>query len=94
MPIPNDNIQSRDLLLQKKVLFADMGNTGKVRRTRTVAWLCPKCLLEDPDFTAKAYPDRPEIREITDPDEYLLLTQPPPYAQGDTDAESYDPSGY
>jgi hypothetical protein len=96
MPIPGNNIASRDMLLQKKVMFADMGTYGKVRRTRTVGWLCPKCLLEDPDYNAKKYPDRPEIREITDPDEYMLMTQPRPYAQGvDLDAdESYRPSGY
>lgn len=41
--------EQRDNLTQKKVQFGDMGQGG-VRRSRTVAWLCDECLVNDADY--------------------------------------------
>lgn len=94
MPVEGDNEQSRDLLLQKKVVFATLGSNYTVKLTRTVDWLCKDCLLHDADYMAEPYPRRRLISEIEDNEEYLRITNPS-YAQGDSDAdEPYRPAGY
>lgn len=40
----------RELLLAKKVVFVEMGEGGRVQRSRVTEWLCPKCISEDPDW--------------------------------------------
>lgn len=88
MPVPGDNFQSKDLLLAKKVYFFQMGHSGKAVRTRTVEWLCPACIEQDPDWNAPEYPERRFIKDITDPEEYLMLTDPTfAHEQGDPGAE-------
>lgn len=38
----------RDLLTAKKVLFNEIGKGGRTLRSRTVDWLCPDCVKQDP----------------------------------------------
>lgn len=38
----------KDQLRAKQVSFAELGRGGKIIKRRTVAWLCPKDLAQDP----------------------------------------------
>lgn len=56
----------RDQLVTKRIQFKEMGMNGKVRETRTVAWLCEvkgsdgkTCLERDGDFGREPYVDAP-----------------------------------
>lgn len=45
----------KEMLVVKKVLFAEMGTTGRTLKTRVVAWLCPPCTKEDEAWLQKDY---------------------------------------
>lgn len=40
----------RDLLTCKKAVFLEMGSGAATHRSRVVAWLCPKDLVNDEDW--------------------------------------------
>lgn len=42
----------RDQLSSKKVMFAGIGNSTTVFRSRTVDWLCENCLGADDDYNS------------------------------------------
>lgn len=42
--------EERDDLTVKRSIFFEFGTRGKQKRSRTVAWLCPRCTQEDPDW--------------------------------------------
>jgi len=44
------NATARSMLTVKKVLFTGMGAGAKTNRARVVAWLCPTCTKNDPDW--------------------------------------------
>lgn len=60
------NVRKRDELIAKRIQFREMGMTGKVLETRTVAWLCKvigkggkTCLQRDADYGRVAYTEAP-----------------------------------
>lgn len=54
----------REILSAKKVSFHAIGVKGRMLRSRTVAWLCPRCLVRDPAWTAEAYAASPGMADI------------------------------
>lgn len=48
-------VTPRHLLLVKKALFTGMGSGAKTHRARVIAWLCPDCTKQDPDWNAEPY---------------------------------------
>lgn len=40
----------RELLTVKKVLFVEMGAGGRTLKSRVLDWLCPSCVVGDPDY--------------------------------------------
>lgn len=51
-------------LSSKKVLFGGVGLNASVFRTRTVAWLCERCLGRDPDYNFPKDMSKNERMEI------------------------------
>lgn len=47
--------EARELLTVKKVAFLEMGIGGRTHKSRVVDWLCPKCVLDDPDWQREAF---------------------------------------
>lgn len=45
----------RELLTVKKVSFVEMGVGGRTLQSRVVAWLCPSCVKEDPDWNREPF---------------------------------------
>ena len=93
MPMPGDQVASRDMLRQKKVVFAEMGNFGRIKLSRVVDWLCPDCLLHDEDFLRPPYSGRRKLFQVTDPHEFLMLTDPA-YAQAHLEDDSAEQDPY
>lgn len=54
----------KDELSSKKVLFGGVGLGASVFRTRTVAWLCERCLGKDPDYNFPKDMSKNERMEI------------------------------
>lgn len=48
-------IEQREELVVKKALFVTMGAGSSTVRSRVVAWLCPTCRVEDPDWVRTQY---------------------------------------
>lgn len=49
----------RELLTVVKVSFNEMGVGGRTLRSRVIAWLCPKCLKENPHWNRVPFQDTP-----------------------------------
>lgn len=49
----------REKLTVKRAIFAVMGAGGRIKRSRTLGFLCPKCLDADPDYNRVALDDAP-----------------------------------
>lgn len=49
------NTESRDKLVAKKVMFQELGERPKTIKSRTTAWLCVRCLVQDPDWKRERY---------------------------------------
>lgn len=45
----------REMLTVKKVVFLEMGLGGRTIRSRVSAWLCPHCLVRDPDYNREKF---------------------------------------
>lgn len=56
-----DKPTKRELLVVKKIHFLGIGVRAKTLKTRTQGWLCPDCLVRDPDWKKEAY-DAPGLR--------------------------------
>lgn len=55
-----DEVPAKEDLVAKRVQFREMGPSGKVLRTRVVAWICKKrCIDRDPDYRRPAYEASP-----------------------------------
>lgn len=52
-------LYQKEQLTVKRVQYRDMGQNGKVIKTRGTAWLCPEHLAADPDFNRPAYDAAP-----------------------------------
>lgn len=48
-------LTSPELLTIKKVVFAPRTRPQKTVKSRTVVWLCERCLEDDADWNRKAY---------------------------------------
>lgn len=48
-------VTPRDRLTVKKSVFTTMGSPSKTVKSRVKAWLCPDCLVKDPDWNLEAY---------------------------------------
>lgn len=46
----SDASEAREKLTAKSAVFKTVGAHGRTLRSRTTAWLCNECLLEDPEF--------------------------------------------
>ena len=46
---PEDGID-REHLMVKRVLFQNMGEGGRIHKSRNLAWLCPACVAKDADW--------------------------------------------
>lgn len=44
----------RDKLAVKKVMFVTMGAGSKTIKSRVTEWLCPRCIVSDPDWNRKS----------------------------------------
>ncbi len=53
-------VEHRDKLTVKKVSFHGMGARARTYKSRVIAWLCPECLKNDPDWQRDAYTDPAE----------------------------------
>lgn len=51
----------RELLTVKKVHFLEIGAGAKTVKTRTEAWLCPRCLVADPIYKLERW-DAPGMK--------------------------------
>lgn len=49
----------RDKMMCQKVSFHEMGKGGRLIRTRTVAWLCPSCVSQDPVWNSEPWTSAP-----------------------------------
>lgn len=49
------NVTDRDLLVVKKVQYQELGLKPMTLRSRSVAWLCPKCVARDPHWRQEPY---------------------------------------
>ena len=47
--------ENRNRLTVKKATFTEMGEGARVVRSRVVAWLCPSCVVDDPDYNREAF---------------------------------------
>lgn len=57
---------SRDELFVKRIQFVQLGNLGKVIRSRTVEWLCLDHMNQDADYQREAFQESPGFKnEIT-----------------------------
>lgn len=54
-PVGPSGESVKEMLVVKKVLFAEMGVTGRTLKTRVVAWLCADCTKDDPAWQQKDY---------------------------------------
>lgn len=54
-------LTNRSLMLTKKILFQTMGKEGRWMKTRTVDWLCPRCVAHDSDWNEPAHRGRPQV---------------------------------
>lgn len=52
-----NEVVERDKLTVKKVSFHGMGARARTYKSRVIAWLCPTCLRNDPDWKREAYTD-------------------------------------
>lgn len=52
-------ITSPELLTIKRVQFAARSQPAKIVKSRTVLWLCEKCLALDPEWNLPAYKGAP-----------------------------------
>lgn len=43
------------LLVTKKVMFQELGESPRTLKSRTVAWLCPSCVANDSDWRRPPY---------------------------------------
>lgn len=50
-----DTVTERELLLAKKINFVGIGAGGKLVRSRTKHWMCPKCVSADEDWNLKDF---------------------------------------
>lgn len=58
-------------LYVKRATFKEVGKGGRLKRTRTVSWLCiipqpdgsPSCLHKDPDWNKPAYLESPGMMD-------------------------------
>lgn len=48
-------LASKELLTIKRVNFMKRLTPSKTLKSRTVAWLCEKCLSNDPEWNTKRY---------------------------------------
>lgn len=48
-----EGVEPRDLLTVKKILFVEMGAGGRSIRSRVADWLCPSCVVADPDWNLR-----------------------------------------
>lgn len=55
----------RELLTVKRVTFHEFGKNGRMIKSRTSAWLCPKHRDEDPDWIAEPYEQQRKVKEAT-----------------------------
>lgn len=53
----------RAVLVVKRAVFQTMGKNQKTLRSRTVSWLCPECILRDPDWNQSIYTDSPGLKK-------------------------------
>lgn len=53
------DITSKELLTIKRVSFANRTTPQRVKRSRTVHWLCEGCLEKDPDWHREAWKGSP-----------------------------------
>jgi hypothetical protein len=50
-----DRETPRAQVLAKVVRFTTLGASYKIRKSRTIGYLCPKCLEKDSDYTVEPY---------------------------------------
>lgn len=62
----------KENLVVRRVQFREMGQGGKVLRTRTGEWLCrvaqqdgsPSCLEQDPAWTQERFTESPGMQDV------------------------------
>lgn len=54
-------VTNREKLTVKKVIFAKIGAGGRIRKSRTLAWLCFDCLKTDADWNIERF-DAPGLK--------------------------------
>ncbi len=47
--------KGRDELVVKRVQFVGMGVGADILRSRVTDWLCPDCIVEDPDYLREKF---------------------------------------
>lgn len=52
----------RDLLTVMKVVFTEMGQGGKILRSRTVGWLCDECVEKNDYWNLQAFTSAPGMK--------------------------------
>lgn len=62
-PVGPNGEPTKEMLVVKKVLFAEMGTTGRTIKTRVTDWLCAECVKEDPAWQQKDYEFQRALRE-------------------------------
>lgn len=55
---------SRDALVVKKALFTEMGEGARTVRSRVIAWLCPQCLISDPDYQREKFSQQKAVTRL------------------------------
>lgn len=65
-------VEHRDRLTVKKVSFHGMGARARTFRSRVIAWLCPTCLKNDPDWKREAYTDPAETSPTVNADQLTI----------------------
>lgn len=54
----------RDRLRVKRAMFQTMGKPAQTVRSRTVKWVCVKCMEQDPDYIREAYQASPGFEDM------------------------------